>query len=72
MKLSSHSPLHLPSLPHAHRNRLSLTTHHTSTIATLIVVAELHQIRFDPAVRGMAISTRVFFRPNLHIRLVFI
>lgn len=65
------SPLRLPSLPHAYRNRLSLTTHHTSTIATLILRAELHQIGSDLAARGTAICTRVSSRPNLHIRLVF-
>ena len=65
------SPLHLSSLPHARRNRLSLTTQHTSTIATLILGTELHQICSDLAARGTAICTRVSSRPNLHIRLVF-
>lgn len=71
MKFSSPQPLHLPSLPHAHKNRLSLTTHHTSTIATLILSAELHRIHCDPAAKGMAISTGVSSRRNLHFRLVF-
>lgn len=64
-------PPSAPIPPPGHRNRLSLATHHTSTIATLILRAQLHRILRDPVARGMAISTRVSSRPNLHFRLVF-
>lgn len=59
-----------PSLPPAHRNRLSLATHHSSTIAALMLRAELHRILCDPVARGTAMRTRVSSRPNLHFRLV--